>query len=72
MHPVLAYLLFLLALLSALLLTLQSWMAAVPLVLFAWLSGEWLALTLLRARHRRRRRDQLLREITQYMKEVRR
>ncbi|QDZ15811.1 hypothetical protein [Humibacter ginsenosidimutans] len=55
MNPLLAYLLFLLAATSVLLLALQSWAAAIPIVLFAWLFGEWLAFLIARAvRHRRR------------------
>lgn len=60
MNPVLAYLLFLLALLSAGLLLLQSWAAAIPLILFAWLFGEWASITLARAARRRKRRRDIL------------
>lgn len=60
MNPVLAYLLFLLALLSAGLLLLQSWAAAIPLVMFAWLFGEWASITLGRAARRRKRRRDIL------------
>jgi hypothetical protein len=55
-NPLLAYLLFLLTGLSVLLLSLQSWAAAIPIVLFAWLFGEWAAFTIARAVTRRRRR----------------
>ena len=60
MNPVLVYLLFLLALLSVGLLLLQSWAAAIPLVLFAWLFGEWASIILTRAARRRKRRRDII------------
>lgn len=60
MNPLLAYLLFLLAALSVGLLLLHSAFAAVPIVAFCWLFGEWLALTLTYAARRRRRRRDIL------------
>lgn len=49
MHPLLAYLLLILAATTGVLIGFQSWVAAIPLTLFAWLLGEWLAHKLAKA-----------------------